>query len=77
MFDKFFCYLGRTIKNDFRLMEVDYKKVLRVIKSCQCEEHLDATNRLITYFYYKYENNFLLEKLEKRYWFKKKLILKK
>ena len=58
-------------------IEIDYKKVLRVIKSCQCEEHLDATNRLITYFYYKHENGFLLEKLEKRFWFKKKLILKK
>ena len=77
MFDKFFCYLGRTIKNDFRLMEVDYKKVLRVIKSCQCEEHLAATNRLITLFYMKHENDFLLKKLEKRFWFKKKLILRK
>jgi len=54
----------------------DYKKVLRVIESCQCSEHLDATNKLITYFYYKHENNFLLEKLEKRFWFKKKLIEK-
>ena len=77
MFDNFFCYLGRAIKNDFRLIEIDYKKVLRVIKSCQCEEHLAATNRLITYFYYKHENTFLLGKLEKRFWFKKKLILKK
>jgi len=74
MFDKFFCYLGRAIKNDFRLMEVDYRKVLRVIKSCQCEEHLDATNRLITLFYMKHNNQFLLKKLEKRFWFKKKLI---
>jgi len=77
MFDKFFCYLGRTIKNDFRLMEVDYKKVLRVIKSCQCEEHLAATNKLITYFYMKHGNDFLLEKLEKRFWFKKKMIIKR
>ena len=53
----------------------DYKKVLRVIKSCTCKEHLDASNRLITLFHIKYKNDFLLEKLEKRYWFKKKLIL--
>ena len=77
MFDKFFCYLGRTIKNDFRLMEVDYKKVLRVIKSCQCEEHLDVANRLITCFYMKHGNDFLLKNLEKRYRFKKKIIIKK
>ena len=77
MFDNFFCYLGRGIKYDFRLIEIDYKKVLRVIKSCQCEEHLDATNRLITLFYMKHNNQFLLKKLEKRFWFKKKLILRK
>ena len=77
MFDNFFCYLGLAIKNDFRLIEIDYKKVLRVIKSCQCEEHLDATNRLITLFYMKHNNQFLLKKLEKRFWFKKKLILRK
>ena len=59
MFDNFFCYLGRAIKNDFRLIEIDYKKVLRVIKSCQCEEHLDAANKLITLFYIKYKNDFL------------------
>ena len=58
-------------------MEEDYKKVLRVIKSCQCEEHLAATNRLITLFYIKYENDFLLKKLEKRFWFKKKMIIRK
>ena len=75
--DNFFCYLGRAVKNDFRLIEADYKKVLRVIKSCQCEEHLDATNKLITLFYIKHGNDFLLEKLEKNFWFKKKLILKK
>ena len=55
----------------------DYKKVLRVIRSCKCEEHLAAANKLITYFYLKYGNDFLLKKLEQRYWFKKKLILKK
>ena len=35
-------------------IDKDYKKVIRVIESCECEEHLDATNRLITYFYIKY-----------------------
>ena len=77
MIDKFFCYLGRAVKNDFRILENDYKKVLRVIKSCQCEEHLATTNRLITLFYMKHGNQFLLKKLEKRFWFKKRLILKK
>ena len=56
---------------------IDYRKVRRVIKSCQCEEHLDATNKLITDFYMKHGSDFLLRKLEKRFWFKKKLILKK
>ena len=69
--------MGRAIKNHIRIVETDYKKVLRVIKSCQCEEHLDVTNKLIIYFHIKHKNNFLLEKLEKRYWFKKKLILKR
>ena len=69
--------MGRAIKNHFLLIEIDYKKVLRVIKSCKCQEHLDAANKLITYFYIKHKNNFLLEKLRKRYWFKQKLILKK
>jgi hypothetical protein len=75
--NKFIYYLSKGIKSNFRSIEVDYKKVLRVIKSCQCEEHLAATNRLITYFYMKHGNDFLLKKLEKRFWFKKKLILKK
>ena len=75
--DDFFCYLGRTIKNDFRLIEADYKKVMRVIRSCKNEEHLDVANRLITLFYIKHNNQFLLKKLEKRFWFKKKLILKR
>ena len=66
--------MGRSVKYHFRLMEIDYKKVLRVIKSCQCNEHLDATNKLITYFYIKHGNDFLLKKLEKRFWFKKKMI---
>ena len=77
MFDKFFSYLGRSIKNDFRLIEEDYFKVRRVIKSCTCEEHLAVANRLITLFYIKHNNQFLLKKLEKRFWFKKKLILKR
>ena len=77
MFDKFLCYLGRAVKIDLRLIKEDYFKVRRVIKSCQCEEHLDVANRLITYFYLKHRNYFLLKKLEKRYWFKKKLIFKK
>ena len=75
--DDFFCYLGRTIKNDFRLIEADYKKVMRVIRSCKHEEHLDVANRLITLFYIKHNNQFLLKKLEKRFWFKKKLMLRK
>ena len=76
-FDEFIFLLSKNIKNDFRLIEADYKKVLRVIKSCQCEEHLDATNKLITLFYIKHGNDFLLKKLEKRFWFKKKLINKR
>ena len=76
MFDKFFSYLGRSIKNDFRLIEADYFKVRRVIKSCTCEEHLDVANRLITLFYIKHGNDFLLKNLEKRFRFKKRLIKK-
>ena len=76
-FDEFAAVLGRNVKRDLRLIETDYRKVLRVIKSCQCEEHLDVTNKLIIYFHIKHKNNFLLEKLEKRFWFKKKLILKR
>ena len=75
-FDEFISVLGRNIKNDFRLIEADYKKVMRVIRSCKCEEHLDVANRLITLFYIKHNNQFLLKKLEKRFWFKKKLINK-
>ena len=73
----FFASLGRNVKNDFRLVLVDYQKVISVIKSCQCVEHLDVTNKLIILFYIKHKNNFLLKKLEKRFWFKKKLIYKK
>ena len=45
----------------------DYKKVYKVIWSCECEEHLAVANRLITLFYIKWNNNNLLKKLEKRY----------
>ena len=76
MLDKFFSYLGRAVKNDFRLIERDYRKVRRVIKSCKCEEHLDVANRLITCFYMKHGNDFLLKNLEKRFRFKKKIINK-
>ena len=77
MFDKFFSNLGRSVKNDLRLIERDYRKVMRVIRSCKREEHLDATNKLITYFYIKHGSDFLLKKLEKRFWFKKKMITRK
>ena len=73
-FGEFFAILGRNVKNDLRLIEADYYKVRRIIKSCQCKEHLDATNKLITYFYMKNGNDFLLKKLEKRFWFKKRII---
>ena len=56
---------------------IDYKKVYKVIWSCQCEEHLVAARKLITYFYMKNGNDFLLKKLEKRFWFKKKMIIGK
>ena len=58
--------------NPNKQIEIDYKKVRRVIKSCQCEEHLDAANRLITLFYMKHDNKKLLEKLEKSYKLKQK-----
>ena len=76
LFGDFFSILGRNIKNDFRLIKADYFKVRRVIKSCQCEEHLAVANRLITCFYMKHGNDFLLKNLEKRYRVKKRLILK-
>ena len=75
-FDEFFTVLGRGVKNDFRLVKRDYFKVRRVIKSCQCEEHLAATNRLITLFYMKHGNDFLLKNLEKRFKIKKTIITK-
>jgi hypothetical protein len=69
--------MGRAVKNHFRLMEIDYRKVLRVIKSCKCQEHLDAANKLIICFDIKHNNDYLLKKIEKKYWFKKKLIERK
>ena len=76
-FDEFFSALGRNVKNDLRLLDADYNKVLRVIKSCQCEEHLAVANRLITLFYMKHSDNFLLKKLEKSYKLKYKKIRSK
>ena len=57
-------------------MKEDYLKVEKVIKSCQCKEHLDFANKLITYFYLKYEDDKLLDKLEIRYNLMKKIITK-
>ena len=74
--NKFIYYLSKGVKRDLRLIERDYKKVRRVIKSCQCEEHLAVANRLITCFYMKHENDFLLKNLEKRLRIKKKILLK-
>ena len=54
----------------------DYKKVLKVIISCECKEHLDVANKLITCFYLKYEDDKLLDKLEMRYNLMKKIITK-
>ena len=75
-FDEFISILGRNLKNDFRLIKADYFKVRRIIKSCQCEEHLAVANKVITRFYMKHGNEFLLKNLEKRYRIKKKLINK-
>ena len=66
-FGEFFAILGRNVKNDLRLIEADYYKVRRIIKSCQCKEHLDVANKVITLFYMKYDDNRLLERLEKKY----------
>ena len=74
--NNFFCYLGRAVKNDFRIIKADYFKVKRIIKSCQCEEHLDVANRVITCFYMKHGNDFLLKNLEKRFRIKKKILSK-
>ena len=76
-FDEFAASLGRNIKDDFRLVKADYFKVRRVIRSCKCQEHLDVANKLITLFYMKHNSLFLLKKLEKRFWFKKKMITRK
>ena len=73
-FDEFTSILSRKVKNDLRIIKADYFKVRRVIKSCTCKEHLAVANRLITCFYMKHGNDFLLKNLEKRYRFKKKII---
>ena len=52
----------------------DYKKVYKTILSCECKEHLDATNKFITLYYMKYDNVKLLKRLEKRYIKKQKTI---
>ena len=75
--NNFFSTLGRNVKNDLRLIERDYRKVFRVIKSCQCEEHLAVANRLITLFYMKHSNYCSLKKLEKSYKLKLKKIRSK
>jgi len=75
-FDEFLSILGRNVKNNFRLIERDYYKVRKIIKSCQCKEHLDVANRVITCFYIKHRNDFLLKNLEKRFRIKKKIISK-
>ena len=76
-FDEFASILGRNVKNDLRIIKADFQKVMRVIRSCKHEEHLDVANRLITLFYIKHNNQFLLKNLEKRFWFKKKMIIRK
>ena len=68
--------MPQTLQNKEQIA-IDYRKVRRVIKSCQCEEHLAATNRLITLFYMKHDNKKLLEKLEKSYKLKQKKIRSK
>ena len=52
----------------------DYRKVYKILLSCECKEHLDVANRLITHFYMKYEDDYLLDKLEIRYNLMKKVI---
>ena len=75
-FGEFFAILGRNVKNDLRLIEADYYKVRRIIKSCQCKELLDVANRVVTCFYMKHGNDFLLKNLEKRLRIKKKILSK-
>ena len=55
----------------------DYKKVYKVIWSCECEEHLAVANRLITLFYMKHGDIKSLKKLEKSYKLKNKKIRSK
>jgi uncharacterized protein (UPF0276 family) len=45
----------------------DYRKVYKILLSCECKEHLDVANKVITLFYMKYDDNRLLERLEKKY----------
>ena len=73
-FDEFASILGRNVKNDLRIIKADFQKVMRVIRSCKHEEHLAVANRLITHFYMKYEDDYLLDKLEIRYNLMKKVI---
>ena len=60
-FDEFASILGRNVKNDLRIIKADFQKVMRVIRSCKHEEHLAVANRLITLFYIKHNNQFLLK----------------
>tara|TARA_R100000988_G_C3969848_1_gene150889 strand:+ start:740 stop:940 length:201 start_codon:yes stop_codon:yes gene_type:complete len=53
---------------------IDYKKVYKVIWSCQCEEHLDVAGKLITYFYKKHDNQILSERLKSKLSLKRKKI---
>ena len=78
MFNKFFKLFRNDTKKLIKiyLINKDYNKVLRVIKSCQCEEHLAVANRLITCFYMKNGSESLLKKLENKFKHKKQLINK-
>ena len=70
-FDEFTALIGRNIKNHHYTVSSDYYKVKNIIKSCQCEEHLDVANRCITLFYDKHFSSYYLDKLEKIYKTKK------
>ena len=72
--DEFAAILGRNVKNNLRDVKVDYKKVTKVIDSCECEEHLVVANRLITLFYIKHGVDYLLTSLENRLTYMKKII---
>ena len=66
-FDEFAALLGRKIKNQYYTVNSDYIKVKKIIKSCQCEEHLAIANKVITLFYNKHISDFYLKKLENIY----------